>query len=164
MRRGAIRLELVGSVSRLALTLGGSSSRVTRRATTGASSASPRVWPSVRRRADAWDLDQHRAYMSRDLSPTAAAAKKAIESSRVPFSVDRIERVPGRGEVAVLVNEAGDEIHVPRGMLAHDVGAGDVISKSFGRDERATVDLARRTAEIQAHLKARAVSGDVKIK
>jgi len=112
---------------------------------------------------DARDLDQHRAYMSRDRSPTAAAAKKAIEASRVPFSVDRIEQVPGRGEIAVLVNEAGEEVHTPRGMLAHDIGAGDVISKSFGRDERATADLARQTAGIQANQKARAVSGDVKI-
>jgi len=112
---------------------------------------------------DERDLERHNAYMEKDFSDAALEAEEGIKTSRAPFSVDRVEQRPGRGEVAVLVSELGEQLDVPRGMLAHDVKPGDVISRAFGVDEARTAELKAATRYAQEHVRSSG-SGDIKIK
>lgn len=81
--------------------------------------------------------------------------------SKMTLTVDRFE---GEGKaVAVLLAEAGWTVDVPRALLPEGTRAGDVVSFDLRKDDAATRAVARKTAEVQAALKATDDGGDLSL-
>ncbi len=75
------------------------------------------------------------------------------------LSLDRFEGdAPG---FAVLVDDDGDSITVPRAFVPHEARPGDVLTFSLEVDQAATQALAKRTREVQDRLSKRDPGGDV---
>lgn len=75
------------------------------------------------------------------------------------WNVDRFE---GRGkEIAVLVDEEGAILNIPRALLPDDIGAGDVVTVTIARDAEATAELAKEAQQLAAELKATDPGGDI---
>ncbi|MDX2037956.1 MAG: DUF3006 domain-containing protein [Isosphaeraceae bacterium] len=77
------------------------------------------------------------------------------------FSLDRFE---GDGKsTAVLVDEDGNTLELPRSLLPKGVAAGDVLSLSIEKDEAATKALVDETAAVQERLAESDDGGDVSL-
>ncbi len=80
-------------------------------------------------------------------------------STRLSF--DRFE---GKGkQVAVLVNDDGLTLNVPKSFLPAGAKPGDVITLSLEIDAAATAKLAKETKQMQDDLAKRDPGGDIKI-
>lgn len=77
------------------------------------------------------------------------------------LSIDRFEG--DHKEIAVLIQEDGATIQVPRSFLPKGVKAGEVLSVSFERDPEATKTLADETRKIQDDLKKTDPGGDISL-
>jgi hypothetical protein len=79
----------------------------------------------------------------------------------VHLSLDRFE---GKDKaIAVLVDDDGATINVPRAFLPAGAKPGDVLAMTLERDEAATRKLADDTRKIQDELKATDPGGDIKL-
>ncbi len=80
-------------------------------------------------------------------------------STRLSF--DRFE---GKGkQVAVLVNDDGLTLNMPKSLLPAGAKPGDVITLSLEIDAAATAKLASETKRLQDDLAKRDPGGDIKI-
>lgn len=77
----------------------------------------------------------------------------------IQLAVDRFE---GKNkETAVLVDESGRSIDLPRDFLPKGTKAGEVLSLTIERDMESTGRLATETRSIQDELKKRDPGGDI---
>lgn len=75
------------------------------------------------------------------------------------FSLDRFEG--DAKDIAVLIDDDGETLNVPRAFLPKGAKAGDVLAVSFEIDAAATETLAKATKDIQARLSRRDPGGDI---
>jgi len=77
------------------------------------------------------------------------------------LSFDRFE---GKGkQIAVLVNDDGLTLNVPKSLLPAGAKPGDVITLSLEIDAAATAKLSNETRRLQDDLSKRDPGGDIKI-
>lgn len=75
------------------------------------------------------------------------------------WNVDRFE---GRDkEIAVLVDDEGVTVNIPRALLPDEVGAGEVVTITIARDAEATAQVAAEAEQLAADLKATDPGGDI---
>ena len=75
------------------------------------------------------------------------------------WNVDRFE---GRDkEIAVLVDDEGVTVNIPRALLPDEVGAGEVVTITIARDAEATAAVAAEAEQLAAELKATDPGGDI---
>jgi hypothetical protein len=79
----------------------------------------------------------------------------------ISLSFDRLE---GSGkEIAVLLTEEGDAIHLPRSLLSDDAKPGDVLTLTLARDAEGSRRLSDATRQLQNKLSQRDPGGDIKL-
>jgi hypothetical protein len=77
------------------------------------------------------------------------------------LSLDRFE---GKNkEIAVLVNDDGEPVNLPRSLLPAGTRAGDVLTLTLERDAAATKQVADETRRVQDKLAERDPGGDLKL-
>ncbi len=77
------------------------------------------------------------------------------------MSVDRFE---GKDkEIAVLVDDDGAILNIPRALLPDDIGAGEVVTVAITRDAQATAEIAEEAQRLAAELKATDPGGDLSL-
>jgi hypothetical protein len=90
--------------------------------------------------------------------PSRRKADKG-EIQRVRLSFDRVET--GRTAIAVLLDDDGTPINVPRKLLPGGARPGDVLEVTFRRDLESTRRIAEETRSVQEELKATDPGGDL---
>lgn len=79
----------------------------------------------------------------------------------IRLSIDRFEGDDKR--IAVLLDEDGRPINIPRDLLPRGAKAGEVLSLTFERDLEATRALAEETRAVQDDLAKTDPGGDLKL-
>jgi hypothetical protein len=82
-------------------------------------------------------------------------------SVRLSLSVDRFEG--DEKSIAVLLADAGEAIHMPRSLLPPGTGAGEVLTLTIERDDRATRGLAEETRRVHRKLSEGDPGGDIRL-
>jgi Protein of unknown function (DUF3006) len=77
------------------------------------------------------------------------------------LSLDRFE---GRNkEIAVLVNDEGAIVNLPKSLLPPSTKLGDVLTLTLERDAAASRQVAQETRRVQDTLSERDPGGDIKL-
>ena len=74
----------------------------------------------------------------------------------IRLSLDRFE-----GGSAVLLDDAGTAINIPKHWLPKDAKPGDVLTLALEHNVEATRQLAEQTKHVQDELKSRDPGGDI---
>src|SRR5262249_42129415 len=80
---------------------------------------------------------------------------------KLSLSIDRFEG--DKMDLAVLLSDDGDPIHVPKKLLPKGAKAGDVLAVTIERDEAATRAVASKTKAAQDDLRKTDHGGDIKL-
>jgi len=77
------------------------------------------------------------------------------------LSLDRFE---GKSkEIAVLVNDEGQTVNLPKSLLPPGTKPGDVLTLTLERDAEASRQVADETRRVQDKLSERDPGGDIKL-
>jgi hypothetical protein len=77
------------------------------------------------------------------------------------LSLDRFE---GKSkEIAVLVNDEGEIVNLPKSLLPPSTNVGDVLTLTLERDAAASRQVAQETRRVQDKLSERDPGGDIKL-
>jgi Protein of unknown function (DUF3006) len=77
------------------------------------------------------------------------------------LSLDRFE---GKSkEIAVLVNDEGEIVNLPKSLLPPSTKLGDVLTLTLERDSAASRQVAQETRRVQDKLSERDPGGDIKL-
>jgi hypothetical protein len=94
-----------------------------------------------------------------DVPSRRKADQPELKTVRLAF--DRIET--GKTEIAVLLDDDGNPINVPRSLLPGGARPGDVLEVTLRRDLESTRGIADETRSLQKELKATDPGGDLSL-
>jgi hypothetical protein len=79
----------------------------------------------------------------------------------IRLSLDRFEG--DNKEIAVLVNDEGEIVNLPKSLLPPGTKPGDVLTLTLERDAVASRRVAKETRRVQSKLSERDPGGDIKL-